>query len=60
MEYMTAAEVAERLMSLGEITVMEELNITAEELVKVYFDRIEDNLPYLITIVDWDQNDKKI
>ena len=32
MEYMTAAEVAERLMSLGEITVMEELNITAEEL----------------------------
>ena len=36
-------EIKERLIELDEVTLLELLNITSEEIVEMFSDRIEDN-----------------
>lgn len=40
-------EIKERLIELDEITLLELLNITSEDIVEVFSDRIEDNVDKL-------------
>jgi len=52
--YLTFNELLERLRQLDEITLVEELGITAEDLVDRFSDVIESKQDQLRTIVEWD------
>jgi len=52
---LTLVELRERLKSLDEITLLELLNISSEDLVKAFADYIEENFENLITEVDWEE-----
>lgn len=52
---MTLKEVLERLSSLDEITLMEILSITSEDLVIAFKEQIEDNLDFYINEVNWEE-----
>lgn len=44
---MTKQEVVEQLRQLDEVTLLEILEVTSEELVDVFLDKIDDKLEYL-------------
>jgi len=52
--YLTFNELLERLRQLDEITLVEELGITAEDLVDRFSDVIESKQDRLRIIVEWD------
>ena len=52
---LTLVELRERLKSLDEVSLLELLNISSEDLVKAFPDLIEENFEYLITEVDWEE-----
>ena len=52
--YLTFNELMERLRQLDEITLVEELGITAEDLVDRFSDVIESKQDQLRMIVEWD------
>jgi hypothetical protein len=52
--YLTFNELLERLRQLDEITLVEELGITAEDLVDRFSDVIESKQDRLRMIVEWD------
>jgi hypothetical protein len=52
---LTLEELRERLKSLDEITLVELLGLTTEDLVKAFSDFIEDNFESLINEVDWEE-----
>jgi hypothetical protein len=52
--YLTFNELLERLRQLDEITLVEELGITAEDLVDRFSDVIESKQDQLRMIVEWD------
>ena len=52
---MTLKEVLERLARLDEVTLMELLSVTSEDLVEVFKERIEDNLDFYINEVDFEE-----
>jgi len=52
--HLTFNELLERLRQLDEITLVEELGITAEDLVDRFSDVIESKQDKLRTIVEWD------
>jgi hypothetical protein len=52
---LTLEELRERLKSLDEITLVELLGLTTEDLVKAFSDLIEDNCETLINEVDWEE-----
>lgn len=52
---MTLREVLERLKSLDEVTLMELLSVTSEDLVDAFKEKIEDNLDFYINEVDWEE-----
>ena len=54
---LTLEELRERLKSLDEITLVELLGLTTEDLVKAFSDSIEDNFETLINEVDWEENE---
>jgi hypothetical protein len=51
---LTLQELQERLKRLDEITLLEILNISSEELVDSFIDRIEDNFDRLVDEVEYD------
>ena len=51
---LTLEELRERLKSLDEITLVELLGLTTEDLLKAFSDLIEDNFESLINEVDWE------
>jgi hypothetical protein len=51
---LTLPELIERLKQLDEITLLELLGITSEDLVDRFSDVIEDKQDKLTNIVDWD------
>jgi hypothetical protein len=54
---LTLEELRERLKSLDEVTLVELLGLTTEDLVKAFSDLIEDNFESLINEVDWEENE---
>ena len=52
---LTLEELRERLKSLDEVTLVELLGLTTEDLVKAFSDLIEDNFELLINEVDWEE-----
>jgi hypothetical protein len=52
--YLTFNELLERLRQLDEITLVEELGLTSEDLVDRFSDVIESKQDKLKQIVDWD------
>lgn len=52
--YLTFNELLERLRQLDEITLVEELGLTAEDIVDRFSDVIESKQDKLKQIVDWD------
>jgi len=52
--YLTFNELLERLRQLDEITLVEELGLTAEDIVDRFSDVIEFKQDKLKQIVDWD------
>ena len=52
--YLTFNELIERLKQLDEITLVEELGLTAEDLIDRFSDVIESKQDKLKLIVDWD------
>jgi len=55
---LTLLELQERLKRLDELSLLELLNITSEELVEMFVDRIEDNFDRLMDEVDYDGEDE--
>lgn len=51
---LTLTEIQERLRSLDEITLIEELNISSEDLVDRFSDIIEERADKLEKLIDWD------
>ena len=51
---LTLLELQERLKRLDELSLLELLNITSEEIVEMFIDRIEDNYDRLLEGVDYD------
>lgn len=51
---LTLLELQERLKRLDEISLLELLDITSEEIVEMFIDRIEDNYDRLLEEVDYD------
>ena len=56
---LTLRELLERLISLDEVTLLELLGLTSEDLVKAFSDRIEDNCETLMNEVDWEEEWQK-
>lgn len=54
---LTLIEVTERLKSLDEVSLLELLNISSEDLVKAFADNIEENFEALLENVDWEENE---
>ena len=52
--YLTFNELLERLRQLDEITLVEELGLTAEDIVDRFSDIIESRQDKLRQIVEWD------
>jgi hypothetical protein len=52
--YLTFNELLERLRQLDEITLVEELGLTAEDIVDRFSDVIESKQDKLKQIVEWD------
>lgn len=46
---MVPRDILDQLRSLDEVTLMELLEITSEDLVDAFIDRIEDNLSFIYT-----------
>lgn len=55
---LTFNEVKERLKSLDEITLLELLGITSEDIINRFDDFIEDKLDQLTQQVEWDEDGK--
>ena len=51
---LTLTEIQERLKSLDETTLIEELNITAEDIVDRFEDFIEEQADRLEKLIDWE------
>jgi hypothetical protein len=51
---LTLQELQERLKRLDEISLLELLDITSEEIVEMFVDRIENNFDQLMNEVDYD------
>ena len=51
---LTLKELQERLKRLDELSLLELLDITSEEIVEMFIDRIEDNFDRLLDEVDYD------
>lgn len=54
---LTLQELQERLKRLDELSLLELLDVTSEELVEMFVDRIEDNFDRLMNEVDYDGED---
>ena len=55
---LTFNEVKERLKSLDEITLLELLGITSEDIINRFDDVIEDKIDQLTQQVEWDEDGK--
>jgi hypothetical protein len=51
---LTLKELQERLKRLDELSLLELLDITSEEIVEMFVDKIEDNFDRLMNEVDYD------
>lgn len=51
---LTLKELQERLKRLDELSLLELLDITSDEIVEMFIDRIEDNFDRLLEEVDYD------
>jgi hypothetical protein len=51
---LTLQELKERLKRLDELSLLELLDVTSEEIVEMFVDRIEDNYDRLLEEVDYD------
>lgn len=51
---LTLQELQDRLKRFDEITLLELLDVTSEELVEAFIDRIEDNFDRLLNEVEYD------
>lgn len=56
---LTLQELQERLKRLDEISLLELLNVTSEDLIEMFVDRIEDNFDRLMNEVDYDGEDEE-
>lgn len=54
---LTLPELKERLKRLDEISLLELLDVSSEDLVESYSDIIENNYLQLLKEVDWEEND---
>lgn len=54
---LTVPELKERLKRLDEVSLLELLNISSEELVDSFGDNIENNYESLCKEVDWDETE---
>ena len=54
---LTVPELKERLKRLDEISLLELLNISSEELVDSFSDNIENNYESLCKEVDWEETE---
>ena len=54
---LTLQELQERLKRLDELSLLELLDVTSEELVEMFVDRIEDRMDQLLHEVDYDGED---
>ena len=54
---LTLQELQERLKRLDELSLLELLDVTSEELVEMFVDRIDDNFDRLMNEVDYDGED---
>ena len=51
---LTLQELKERLKRLDELSLLELLDVTSEEIVEMFVDRIEENFDRLMSEVDYD------
>jgi hypothetical protein len=51
---LTLQELQERLKRLDELSLLELLDVTSEEIVEMFVDRIDDNFDRLMAEVDYD------
>lgn len=51
---LTLQELQERLKRLDELSLLELLDVTSEEIVEMFVDRIDDNFDRLMNEVDYD------
>ena len=51
---LTLQELKERLKRLDELSLLELLDVTSEEIVEMFVDRIDDNFDRLMDEVDYD------
>jgi hypothetical protein len=51
---LTLQELKERLKRLDELSLLELLDVTSEEIVEMFVDRIDDNFDRLMAEVDYD------
>ena len=51
---LTLQELKERLKRLDELSLLELLDVTSEEIVEMFVDRIDDNFDRLMNEVDYD------
>jgi hypothetical protein len=51
---LTLQELQERLKRLDELSLLELLDVTSEEIVEMFVDRIEENFDRLMNEVDYD------
>lgn len=56
---LTLQELKERLKRLDELSLLELLNVTSEEIVELFEDRIEDNYDTLLEEVSYDGEDEE-
>ena len=56
---LTLQELKERLKRLDELSLLELLDVTSEEIVEYFTDRIEDNFDRLMREVDYDGEDEE-
>lgn len=54
---LTVPELKERLKRLDEVSLLELLNISSEELVDSFSDNIENNYEILCKEVDWEETE---
>lgn len=54
---LTLPELKERLKRLDEVSLLELLDISSEDLIESYSDIIENNYLQLLKEVDWEEND---
>lgn len=57
MTTLTLPELKERLKSLDEVSLLELLDISSEDLIESFSDIIENNYLQLLKEVDWEEND---